>query len=168
MAEEARYSAVINWLGGSPDAAQGPQEAPKPNFEPFDAPEDLSFALMESPHANSSGRFDDPQAANPPRTRGGSHNNFHIAAESVQPMRKPVDRHAFHAASKHLRQGRLIGMTEARCFLLRKLTLPRRVSDGDNQSATSTAERLDPREKDGLGCQRRPTPRKGEPSCTWP
>lgn len=30
---EARYLAVINWLGGSPDAAQGPQEAPKPAFD---------------------------------------------------------------------------------------------------------------------------------------
>jgi hypothetical protein len=30
---EARYLAVINRLGGSPDAAQGPQEAPKPAFD---------------------------------------------------------------------------------------------------------------------------------------
>lgn len=29
---EARYLAVINRIGGSPDAAQGPQEAPKPAF----------------------------------------------------------------------------------------------------------------------------------------
>lgn len=30
---EARYLAVTNRLGGSPDAAQGPQEAPKPAFD---------------------------------------------------------------------------------------------------------------------------------------
>lgn len=30
---EARYLAVINRLGGSPDVAQGPQEAPKPAFD---------------------------------------------------------------------------------------------------------------------------------------
>jgi hypothetical protein len=30
---EARYLIVINRLGGSPDAAQGPQEAPKPAFD---------------------------------------------------------------------------------------------------------------------------------------
>ena len=30
---EARYLTVINRLGGSPDAAQGPQEAPKPAFD---------------------------------------------------------------------------------------------------------------------------------------
>jgi predicted protein tyrosine phosphatase len=30
---EARYLAVINRLGGSPDAAQGPQEVPKPAFD---------------------------------------------------------------------------------------------------------------------------------------
>src|ERR1700733_8124634 len=68
--------------------------------------------LSRAASSSASGRFDDPQAANPPRTRAGSHSNFHIAAESVQPTRKPVDRHAFHAAAKHLRQGRLIGMTE--------------------------------------------------------
>src|SRR5437764_11608087 len=50
-------------------------------------------------------------------------------------MRKPVDRHAFHATTKYLRQGRLIGMTEVRRFLLRKLTRKHRVFDGDNQSA---------------------------------
>ncbi len=30
---EARYLSVINRLGGSPDAAQGPQESPKPAFD---------------------------------------------------------------------------------------------------------------------------------------
>jgi len=30
---EARYLAVINRLGGSPDAAHGPQEAPRPAFD---------------------------------------------------------------------------------------------------------------------------------------
>ena len=30
---EARYLALVNRLGGSPDAAQGPQEAPKPAFD---------------------------------------------------------------------------------------------------------------------------------------
>jgi hypothetical protein len=33
MNAEARYLIVINRLGGSPDAAQGPQEAPKPAFD---------------------------------------------------------------------------------------------------------------------------------------